>query len=259
MSQRWGAAFRNGVQELPLTPLAPEPKPRAKPRRPGPQPQPNLRGNPGVQGSVSSPRPSGTGQGFCTGRAPVGKVSGAPCPAGRGRDCRGAGRRGRGRIPRLAGEQCWPGQLPRGAQALAHPGAGAQAGASQTWPRPPCSPPRPACLAWGQRSEFRSMAARPAGGCSLLLQPRGLLRSRGLELDVELLEALRQLLLVASEVGGDGVVEKQQLLVHHLDLGARGAGVSPTAPPQPPSAGSRAWPLIWADQRCPATSGLFLS
>ena len=54
---------------------------------------------------------------------------------------------------------------------------------------------------------------------SLLLQPGGLVGSGGLQLDVELLQRLLQLLLVAREVGGDGVVEEEELLVHDLHLG----------------------------------------
>lgn len=87
-----------------------------------------------------------------------------------------------------------------------------------------------------QRSEFRSMAspARAQGGAgwggSLLLQPGGLLSTRGLQLDVELLEGLLQLLLVPSKVGRDGVVKEQKLLVHHLDLGRAGVSVHPPRP-----------------------------
>lgn len=41
------------------------------------------------------------------------------------------------------------------------------------------------------------------------------------QLDVELLQGLLQLFLVPSKVGGHGIVEEQQLLVHHLDLGVQ--------------------------------------
>lgn len=50
----------------------------------------------------------------------------------------------------------------------------------------------------------------------------GLLSSwRPQKLDVELLQGLLQLFLVPSKVGGHGIVEEQQLLVHHLDLGVQ--------------------------------------
>lgn len=67
-------------------------------------------------------------------------------------------------------------------------------------------------------------------GGSLLLQPGGLLSTRGLQLDVELLESLLQLLLVPSEVGRNGVVKEQELLVHHLDLGRAGVNTQPPSP-----------------------------
>lgn len=53
---------------------------------------------------------------------------------------------------------------------------------------------------------------------SLLLQPGRFVSSWRFELYVELLEGLFQLLLVPSEVGRDGIVEKEKLLVHHFHL-----------------------------------------
>lgn len=55
-------------------------------------------------------------------------------------------------------------------------------------------------------------------GISLLLQPGGLVGPRGPQLDVELVQRLLQLLLVAGKVRRDGVVEEEELLVHDLHL-----------------------------------------
>ena len=52
----------------------------------------------------------------------------------------------------------------------------------------------------------------------LLLDPGGFLCVGSLEVDVKLLEGGLQGCCVAAEVGGDGIVEEQQLLVHHLHL-----------------------------------------
>ncbi len=53
---------------------------------------------------------------------------------------------------------------------------------------------------------------------SSLLEPRRLVSVGSLQLDVELLERRLERRLVAGEVRGHGVVEQEQLLVHHLHL-----------------------------------------
>lgn len=113
-------------------------------------------------------------------------------------------------------------------------------GAPAHWQLPtPGGPPIQDRAPTSPRPQLRSMCAPWWGssiqggtGGSLLLQPGGLLGARGLELDVELLEGLLKLLLVPGKVRRDGVVEQQQLLVHHLDLGERrgsqlGGGLTP--------------------------------
>ena len=65
------------------------------------------------------------------------------------------------------------------------------------------------------------LIARLGWSGSLLFEPGGLLSSWRPQLDVELLQGLLQLFLVPSKVGGHGIVEEQQLLVHHLDLGVQ--------------------------------------
>ena len=52
----------------------------------------------------------------------------------------------------------------------------------------------------------------------LLLHPGGRSNVWCLVIDGELTHGGLQGLLVPSEVGGDGIVEQQQLLVHHLHL-----------------------------------------
>ena len=56
--------------------------------------------------------------------------------------------------------------------------------------------------------------------CSLF-DPGRRPRVRRLHADVELLDGGLQCLRVAGEVGGHGVVEKQQLLLHYLHLGEK--------------------------------------
>lgn len=67
-------------------------------------------------------------------------------------------------------------------------------------------------------------AGDPVKTFSLLLQPGGLVGPRRPQLYVELLQRLLQLLLVASKVRRDGVVEEEELLMHHLHLMERNKG-----------------------------------
>lgn len=57
-----------------------------------------------------------------------------------------------------------------------------------------------------------------AGVILLFFKPRWGIHSRRFQLDVELFKGLFKLLLVPSKVGGDGIVEKDQLVVQYFHL-----------------------------------------
>lgn len=52
----------------------------------------------------------------------------------------------------------------------------------------------------------------------LFLKPRRGIHSRGFQFDMELFKCLFKLLLIPGKVSGDGIVEKDQLIVQYLHL-----------------------------------------
>lgn len=53
---------------------------------------------------------------------------------------------------------------------------------------------------------------------SLFFKPRWGIHSRGFQFDMELFKCLFKLLLIPSKVSGDGIVEKDQLIVQYFNL-----------------------------------------
>lgn len=58
----------------------------------------------------------------------------------------------------------------------------------------------------------------PPGVILLFFKPRWGIHSRGFQFDMELFKCLFKLLLIPSKVGGNGIVEKDQLIVQYFNL-----------------------------------------